>query len=211
MRCDFRTCTGNSHLLRNECVAAGRLLARPHGSSAAPDQKRLNRCQRFPGAKSPGAKSRPWHWRLSSSWIAQQHLGPWLYLRGISAVGISALVPFRDRIAGTHGGRSAGAATDAAVGLGARLRRDVGGARDRYPPRRIRARGGAVYRGDTINSRRLARLAGAAPQLGMIGAADKLGPRPRSPIASARWPSAPSAGSRRGCRSWRSRTASGLA
>jgi DoxX-like family len=28
MRCDFRTCSGNSHLLRNECVAAGRPLAR---------------------------------------------------------------------------------------------------------------------------------------------------------------------------------------
>src|ERR1700730_4906555 len=41
--------------------------------------------------------------------IAQQHLGPWVYLRGISAVGIPALVPLRDRIGGTHDGRSAGA------------------------------------------------------------------------------------------------------
>jgi hypothetical protein len=77
------------------------------------------------------------------------------------------MVPFRDRIAGTHDRRSAGASTDAAVGLGARLRRDVGGARDRHPPRRIRARGAAAYRGDTINSRRLDRLAEVAPQLGM--------------------------------------------
>src|ERR1700742_2837070 len=99
--------------------------------------------------------------------IADQHLRPWVYLRGISAVGIPALVPFRDRIAGTHDRRSAGAGTDAAVGLGARLHRDVGGARDRHPPRRIRARGGAACRGDTINSRRLDRLAEAAPALGM--------------------------------------------
>src|SRR5229473_945984 len=99
--------------------------------------------------------------------IAQQHLRPWVYLRGISAVGIPAMVPFRDRIAGTHDRRSAGAGTDAAVGLGARLHRDVGGARDRHPPRRIRARGAAAYRGDTINSRRLDRLAEAAPQPGM--------------------------------------------
>src|SRR6202140_1563101 len=99
--------------------------------------------------------------------IAQQHLRPWVYLRGISAVGIPALVPFRDRIAGTHDRRSAGAGTDAAVGLGARLHRDVGGARDRHPPRRIRARGAAANRGDTINSRQLDRLAEAAPQLGM--------------------------------------------
>src|SRR5437016_3669854 len=28
--------------------------------------------------------------------IAQQHLRPWVYLRGISAMGIPALVPFRD-------------------------------------------------------------------------------------------------------------------
>src|SRR6202046_5811495 len=69
--------------------------------------------------------------------IAQQHLRPWVYLRGISAVGIPALVPFRDRIAGTHDRRSAGAGTDAAVGLGARLHRDVGGARNRHPPWRI--------------------------------------------------------------------------
>ena len=40
------------------------------------------------------------------------------------------MVPFRDRIAGTHDRRSAGAGMDAAVGLGARLHRDVGGARD---------------------------------------------------------------------------------
>src|SRR6202030_873984 len=59
-----------------------------------------------------------------------------------------------------------GAGTDAAVGFGARLHRDVGGARDRHPPRRIRARGAAAYRGDTINSRRLDRLAEAAPPLG---------------------------------------------
>ena len=145
MRCDFRTCSGNSHLLRNECVAAGRFLARssPMCIAAAiggdrprrPHQKRTDKCQRF-----PGAKSRPWRLQLSSSWIAQQHLRPWVYLRGISAVGIPALVPFRDRIAGTHDRRSAGAGTDAAVGLGARLRRYVGGARDRHPPRPIRAR-----------------------------------------------------------------------
>ncbi len=161
MRCDFRTCSGNSHLLRNECVAAGRLLARPHRSSAAPYQKRLGKCQRF-----PGAKSRPWHLQLSSSWD-RSATSPWVYLRGITEVGIPALIPFRDRIAGTHDRRSAGAGADAAVGLGARLHRDVGGARDRHPPRRIRARGAAAYRGDTINSRRLDRLAEAAPQRGM--------------------------------------------
>ncbi len=87
--------------------------------------------------------------------IAQQHLRPWVYLRGISEVGIPALVPFRDRIAGTDDRRSADARTDAVVGLGARLHRDVGGARDRHPPRRIRARGPAAYRGDAINSRRM--------------------------------------------------------
>src|SRR5271168_4458965 len=99
--------------------------------------------------------------------IAHQHLRPWVYLRGISAVGIPALVPFRDRIAGTHDRRSAGAGTDAAVGLGARLHRDVGGARDRDTPRRIRARGGAACRRGTIDTRRLDRLAEAAFQLGM--------------------------------------------
>ena len=40
-------------------------------------------------------------------------------------MGISRLVPFRDRIAGAHDRRSAGAGTDAAVGRGARLRRDA--------------------------------------------------------------------------------------
>lgn len=77
-------------------------------------------------------------------------------------MGIPALVPFRDRIAGTHDRRSAGAGTNAAVGRGARLRRDVGGTRDRHPPRRIRARGATAYRGNTINSRWLDRLAEAA-------------------------------------------------
>src|SRR5271156_3158407 len=111
--------------------------------------------------------------------IAHQHLRPWVYLRGISAVGISALVPFRDRIAGTHDRCSAGAGTDAVVGLGARLHRDGGGARDRRRPRRIRARGAAAYRGGTINSRRLDRLAEATPQLGMTRARNQSGKKTR--------------------------------
>ena len=77
-------------------------------------------------------------------------------------MGIAALVPFRDRFAGTHECRSADAGTDAAVGRGARLHRDVGCARDRHAPRRIRAWGGATCRGDTIDCCRLARLAQAA-------------------------------------------------
>src|ERR1700686_541060 len=148
MRCDFRTCYGNSHLLRNECVALIR--------------KGWTNVKDFL-APSLGLGT----FSFLRRGIAQQHLRPWVYLRGISAVGIPALVPFRDRIAGTHDRRSAGAGTDAAVGLGARLHRDVGGARDRHPPRRIRARGAAANRGDTINSRQLDRLAEAAPHLGM--------------------------------------------
>src|SRR3984885_10738091 len=148
MRCDFRTCSGNSHLLRNECVALIR--------------KGWTNVKDFPAPSlGLGACS------FLRRGIAQQHLRPWVYLRGISAVGIPAMVPFRDRITGTHDRRPAGAGMDAAVGRGARLHRDVGGARDRHPPRRIRARGAAAYRGDTINSRRLDRLAEAAPQLGM--------------------------------------------
>ena len=92
---------------------------------------------------------------------------PAIDLRGISSLGIPALVPFRDRIAGTHDRRFAGARTDAAMGLGARLHRDVGGAGDRDTPRQIRARGGAAYRGGAIDTRRLDRLAEAAFQLGM--------------------------------------------
>ena len=71
MRCDLRTCSGNSHLLRNECVAVGRLLARPHRSSAEPYQKRLDKCQRFPGA-SLGLCTCSFLRRG----IAQQHLAP---------------------------------------------------------------------------------------------------------------------------------------
>src|ERR1700689_1374773 len=152
MRCDFRSCSGNSHLLWNECVALIR-----KGWTNVKDflEPSLD--------ASPGLGACSFLRRG----IADQHRRPWVYLRGISAVGIPALVPFRDRIAGTHDRRSAGAGTNAALGLGARLHRDVGGARDRHPPRRIRARGAAAYRGDTINSRRLDRLAEAAPQLGM--------------------------------------------
>ena len=153
------TCSGNSHLLRNECVAAA---ASWRDKSPRRPQKRLDKCQKFPGAKYYGLGTCSFLRRG----IAQQHLRPWIYLRGISEVGIPALVPFRDRIAGTHGCRSAGAGTDAAVGCGARLHRDVGGARDRHPPRRILARGAAAYRGDTIDCRRLDRLAEAVPQLG---------------------------------------------
>ena len=128
----------------------------------APYQERLDKCQRFPGTSlGLGTCS------FLRRGIAQQLLRPWVYLPGISAVGIPALVPFRDRIAGTHDRRFAGAGTDAAVGLGAGLHRDVGGARDRHPPRRIRARGSAARRGGTIDTRRLDRLAEAAPQLGM--------------------------------------------
>ena len=60
--------------------------------------------------------------------------------------------------------------------------RDVGGARDRHTPRRIRARRGAACCGDTIDRRRLDRLAGAAPQFGMTVAAG--GPRecPRASV-----------------------------
>src|SRR6185437_11582919 len=99
--------------------------------------------------------------------IAHQHLRARLDLPGISAVGIPALVPFRDRIARTRDRRSAGAVTDTAMGRGARLRRDAGGARDRHPPWRIRARRAATYRGDTIDNRRLVRLAAAISQSGM--------------------------------------------
>jgi DoxX-like protein len=40
----------------------------------------------------------------------------------------------------------------------------------RHPPRRIRARRAAAYRGDALDSRRLDRLAEAAPQAGMTAA-----------------------------------------
>src|ERR1700733_1012325 len=172
MRCDFRTCSGNSHLLRNECVALIRKgwtnvkdflapsLVAP--SLVAPSLVAPSLVAPSLGAPSLGLGACSFLRRG----IAQQHLRPWVYLRGISAVGIPAMVPFRDRITGTHDRRSAGAGMDAAVGRGARLHRDVGGARDRHPPRRIRARGAAAYRGDTINSRRLDRLAEAAPPLG---------------------------------------------
>src|SRR6185437_10838522 len=79
--------------------------------------------------------------------IAHQHLRARVDLPGISAVGIPALVPFRDRIARTRDRRSAGAVTDAAVGSGARLQRHAGGASDRHPPRRIRTRRADTYRG----------------------------------------------------------------
>src|SRR5882762_10174699 len=39
MRCDFRTCSGNSHLLRNECVAAGRRLRDHTGPPRRPIRK----------------------------------------------------------------------------------------------------------------------------------------------------------------------------
>ncbi len=158
MRCDFRTWSGNSHLVRNECLAAGRLLARP----SRPHQKKDGQMSKISWSQVSALALAAFFvvGSLSNIFV------PEVYLRGISEVGISALVPFRDRIAGTHDRRSAGAGTDAAVGLGARLHRDVGGARDRHPPRRIRARGAAAYRGDPINSRRLDRLAEAAPQLG---------------------------------------------
>src|SRR6185437_2208040 len=99
--------------------------------------------------------------------IAHQHLRARVDLPGISAVGIPALVPFRDRIAGARDRRSAGAVTDAAVGRGARLQRHAGGASDGYPSRRIRTRRAATYRGDTIDHRRLVRLAAAVSQSGM--------------------------------------------
>src|SRR6185437_6192522 len=97
---------------------------------------------------------------------------------GISAVGIPALVPFRDRIARTRDRRSAGAVTDAAVGRGARLQRHAGGASDRHPPRRIRTRRAATYRGNTIDNCRLVRLAEAVSQSGMMVAI--CGPSSRS-------------------------------
>jgi hypothetical protein len=82
------------------------------------------------------------------------------------------MVSFGDRIPRTHDRRSAGADTDAAVGRGARLLRDVGGVCYRHPSWRVRARGSAAYRGDIINSRRLDSLAEAAPQPGMTVATE---------------------------------------
>jgi len=143
MRYEFRTCSENSHPLRNECVAP-----RDGRPRRADIRKGWTNVKNFLAPNlSFGACS------FLRRGIAQQHLRRWVYLRGISAVGISALVPFRDRIAGTHDRRSAGARTNAAVGRGAR---------DRHSPRRIRARGATAYRGDTINGRWLGRLAEAA-------------------------------------------------
>ena len=62
MRCDFRTCSGNSHLLRNECVAA---LDRRKGWTNVKDF--------LAPSLGLGACS------FLRRGIAQQHLRPWVY------------------------------------------------------------------------------------------------------------------------------------
>ncbi len=154
MRCDFRTCSGNSHLLRNECVAAGRLLARAPSSEKDGQMSKISWRQVSAFALAAffvvGSLSNI----FAPGSIYEEYLR-WGYPHWFHFV--TGSLELTTAVLLARG-------TDAAVGRGARLYRDVGGARDRHPPRRIRARGAAAYRGDTINSRRLDRLAEAAPQ-----------------------------------------------
>jgi len=80
-------------------------------------------------------------------------------------MGIPELVPFRDRIAGTHGCHSAFADAESPVGLGARLHCHACRPRDRHHPRRIRARCATTRRGDMVSGGRLDKLAQAANRL----------------------------------------------
>lgn len=82
-------------------------------------------------------------------------------------MGISVLVSFRDWSVGTDDRRVACACKDTALGLDARLHRDVGSARDGDAPRGIRARRGTAYRSGAFDTRRPDRVAEAAFHLGV--------------------------------------------
>lgn len=82
-------------------------------------------------------------------------------------MGLPALVPFRDRIAGTHRCHFAFPNAESPVGRGARLHRHACRPRDRHDPRRIRARCAATRRGDMVTCGRLDKLAQAANRLGV--------------------------------------------
>jgi hypothetical protein len=76
-------------------------------------------------------------------------------------MGIPELVPFRDRIAGTHCCHSAFSGAESPVRLGARLHCHVCRPRDRHHPRRIRARCATTRRGDIVTCGRLDKQAQA--------------------------------------------------
>src|SRR6185437_521367 len=94
--------------------------------------------------------------------FTQQYHRPGIHLPGIPEVGVPALVPFRDRIAGTHGGHSAFPGAESPAGRGARLHCHACRPRDRHHPRRIRARCATTRRGGLVTCGRLDKLAQAA-------------------------------------------------
>lgn len=76
-------------------------------------------------------------------------------------MGVPALVPFRDRSAGTHCCHSAFPGAESSIRRGAGLHCHVCRPRDRHHSRRIRARCATTRRGDMVTCGRLDKLAKA--------------------------------------------------